>query len=51
MNYKVIAEQIGSRVGATQEWVFQVLRSGIISGQLPGGTQLKIEYNEVRKSE
>ena len=41
MNYKAIAEQMGARVGATQEWVFQVLRSGIINGQLSGGTQLK----------
>lgn len=41
MNYKAIAEQMGPRVGATQEWVFQVLRTGIVSGQLTGGTQLK----------
>jgi len=41
MNYRVIAEQIGPRVGATQEWVFRVLRSGIITGEIPGGTQLK----------
>lgn len=41
MNYKAIAEQMGPRVGATQEWVFHVLRGGIVSGQLPGGTQLK----------
>lgn len=41
MNYKAIAERMGARVGATQEWVFQVLRSGIINGELPGGIQLK----------
>ena len=41
MNYKAIAEQMGPRVGATQEWVFGVLRNGIVSGQLVGGTQLK----------
>lgn len=41
MNYRAIAEQMGPRVGATQEWVFQVLRTGIVSGQLTGGTQLK----------
>lgn len=41
MNYKTIAEHAGPRVGATQEWVFHVLRSGIVNGELPGGTQLK----------
>lgn len=41
MDYKRIAEQTGPRVGATQEWIFQVLRNGIINGNLPGGTQLK----------
>ena len=41
MNYKEIAEQVGPRTGATQEWVFRVLRAGIVSGELPGGTQLK----------
>ena len=41
MNYKAIANRMGGRVGATQEWVFQVLRQGIIDGELPGGTQLK----------
>jgi len=41
MDYKAIAEKAGPRVGATQEWIFHVLREGIISGQLPGGTQLK----------
>jgi DNA-binding GntR family transcriptional regulator len=41
MDYRAIAEQAGPRVGATQEWIFHVLREGIISGQLPGGMQLK----------
>ena len=41
MDYKAIAEQVGPRVGATQEWIFHVLREGIISGRLPGGMQLK----------
>ena len=41
MDYKAIAEQVGPRVGATQEWIFHVLREGIISGLLPGGMQLK----------
>ncbi|MDO4572902.1 MAG: GntR family transcriptional regulator [Clostridia bacterium] len=41
MNYKAIAEQLGPRVGATQEWVFQVLRRGIVNGDILGGTQLK----------
>ena len=41
MDYREIAERMGPRIGATQEWVFQVLRGGIVSGSLPGGTQLK----------
>ncbi len=41
MDYKAIAEQVGPRVGATQEWIFHVLREGIISARLPGGMQLK----------
>ena len=41
MNYKEIADQLGPRSGATQEWVYQVLKEGIISGELKGGTQLK----------
>lgn len=41
MDYKAIADQMGPRVGATQEWIFHVLREGIISGLLPGGMQLK----------
>ena len=41
MDYKAIADQMGPRVGATQEWIFHVLREGIISAKLPGGMQLK----------
>lgn len=41
MDYKAIADQVGPRVGATQEWIFHILREGIISAKLPGGTQLK----------
>ena len=41
MDYKTIAEQMGPRIGATQEWVFNVLRNGIVGGALAGGTQLK----------
>ncbi len=41
MDYKAIAERMGPRVGATQEWIYQVLRGGIVDGKLPGGTQLK----------
>ncbi len=41
MDYKAIAEQVGPRVGATQEWIFHVLREGIVNGSLPGGMQLK----------
>ena len=41
MDYQAIAEQVGPRVGATQEWIFHVLREGIVSGGLPGGMQLK----------
>ena len=41
MDYRALAEAVGPRTGATQEWVFRVLREGIISGQLKGGTQLK----------
>lgn len=41
MDYKAIADRMGPRIGATQEWIFHVLREGIISGQLPGGMQLK----------
>ena len=41
MDYKAIADQVGPRVGATQEWIFHVRREGIISAKLPGGMQLK----------
>ncbi len=41
MDYKAIADQVGPRVGATQEWIFHVLREGIVNGTLPGGMQLK----------
>ena len=41
MDYRELAEAVGPRTGATQEWVFRVLREGIISGKLQGGTQLK----------
>ena len=41
MNYKEIADQLGPRTGATQEWVFQVLKEGIVSGELKSGMQLK----------
>ena len=41
MDYRELAEAVGPRTGATQEWVFRVLREGIISGKLKGGTQLK----------
>ena len=42
MNYAAIAEAIPPRNGSgTQEWIYQVLRYGIISGQLVPGMQLK----------
>ncbi|MDO4493243.1 MAG: GntR family transcriptional regulator [Clostridia bacterium] len=41
MDYQAIAEQLGPRTGATQEWVCKVLRQGIVRGDIPGGTQLK----------
>ncbi|HPF53310.1 MAG TPA: GntR family transcriptional regulator [Eubacteriales bacterium] len=41
MDYKELANLVGPRVGATQEWVYHVLRKGIIDGILPGGMQLK----------
>ena len=41
MDYRELAEAVGPRTGATQEWVFRVLREGIISGKLKGGMQLK----------
>lgn len=41
MDYKAIADHLGPRSGATQEWVCRVLRQGIVRGEIPGGTQLK----------
>ena len=42
MDYKVLASSMGNRDGfGTQEWVYRVLRTGIINGMLPGGMQLK----------
>lgn len=41
MDYKAIAERLGPRSKVAQEWVYQVLKSGIVSGELKPGTQLK----------
>lgn len=41
MDYAILADAVGPRVGATQEWVFHILREGIISGKLESGVQLK----------
>ena len=42
MDYKALAAAVGNREGyGTQEWVYRVLRSGIVNGTLPGGMQLK----------
>ena len=42
MDYKKIAASVAPRNGSgTQEWVYRVLREGIISGELKGGFQLK----------
>lgn len=42
MDYKAIAASVPPRNGAgTQDWVYRVIREGIISGALKGGTQLK----------
>lgn len=42
MDYKVLASNVGNRDGfGTQEWVYRVLRTGIVNGMLPGGMQLK----------
>ncbi len=42
MDYSTIAESIPPRKGSgTQEWIYQVLRYGIISGNLYPGMQLK----------
>ena len=41
MDYGAIADRIGQKGKVAQEWVYQVLKSGIISGELTPGTQLK----------
>lgn len=42
MDYKALAANVENREGfGTQEWVYRVLRTGIINGTLPGGMQLK----------
>ncbi|MDO4853728.1 MAG: GntR family transcriptional regulator [Clostridia bacterium] len=42
MDYKAIAASVPPRNGSgTQDWVYRVLREGIITGMLKGGTQLK----------
>ena len=42
MDYKALASSVGNRDGyGTQEWVYHVLRTGIVNGTLPGGMQLK----------
>ncbi len=41
MDYTKLASVVGPRLGATQEWVYRVLKQGIIDGELKGGTQLK----------
>lgn len=42
MDYKAIADSIAPRNGSgTQEWVYRVIREGIISGALKSGVQLK----------
>ncbi len=41
MDYKAIADKLGPKGKVAQEWVYQVLKSGIISGELKPGTQLK----------
>ncbi len=42
MDYKALAANIENREGfGTQEWVYRVLRAGIVNGALPGGMQLK----------
>ncbi|MBR0425267.1 MAG: GntR family transcriptional regulator [Clostridia bacterium] len=42
MDYQAIAATVAPRSGSgTQDWVYRVLREGIVSGVLKGGTQLK----------
>lgn len=40
-DYLFSAPDYPPKNGATQEWVFQLLREAIVSGKLAGGTQLK----------
>lgn len=42
MDYKAIAATVAPRTGSgTQDWVYRVLREGIVSSALKGGVQLK----------
>ena len=42
MDYKALAANVENREAfGTQEWVYRVLRAGIVNGALPGGMQLK----------
>lgn len=42
MDYKALAANVENREGfGTQEWVYRVLRAGIVNGALPSGMQLK----------
>lgn len=42
MDYKALAANVENREGfGTQEWVYRVLRAGIVNGALSGGMQLK----------
>lgn len=41
MDYTILAKSAPLKNGATQEWVFQILRNSIIRGEIPAGTQLK----------
>ena len=41
MKFAQVADEYGPRTGATQEWVYNVLHYGIISGSFESGMQLK----------
>lgn len=41
MDYTLLIRSAPQKSGATQEWVFQILRTCIVRGDLPPGTQLK----------
>lgn len=41
MDYTLLTRSAPQKNGATQEWVFQILRNSIIRGEIPAGTQLK----------